>query len=69
MADRETNEDTTERGSENSFNAAPRPINKATLVMIVATIMLVIIAGLLIGGFFSFPTGGANQNTNSSVNP
>ncbi len=69
MTDRETNEDTTERGRENSFNAAPRPVNKVTLVVVVVTILLVIIGGLLIGGFFSFANGGANQNTNGSVNP
>jgi uncharacterized membrane protein len=42
---------------EKSFNQAPKIFSKATLAVIAVGIVLLIIASLLISGFFSSPAG------------
>lgn len=58
MTDKTTNgKDDTEIVDAASLGKANNPISKATLVMIVGTIILVIIAAIVISRFFSAPTG------------
>jgi uncharacterized protein HemX len=40
---------------EKTFNQAPKVFSKATLAVIAVALVLLIIATLLISGFFSFP--------------
>lgn len=58
MTDKTTNGgDNTETVDAASIGKAKNPISRATLVMIVGTVILVIVAAIIISRFFSAPTG------------
>lgn len=63
MADRTINQgDTTATARDKSMNATPKPISKATLLMLAATVVFIIIASILIAAFFNSPSGTNNTN-------
>ena len=68
MIDKTTNgKDDTETVDAASLGKANNPISKATLVMIVGTIILVIIAAIVISRFFSAPTGVSGSASNTAT--
>jgi len=68
MADKTTNgKDDAETVDTKSLGKATNPISKATLIMIAATIIFIIIAGVIITKFFSSPTGVTGLDSTNSV--
>ena len=66
MADNTTNNDkNTEVVDAESLGKASNPVSKGTLIMIVGTIILVIVAAIVISRFFSQPTGGVSGSDSS----
>lgn len=58
MADKTTDEvNNAETVDAASIGKANNPISKATLVMIAAAILFIIIAGVILSKFFSAPAG------------
>lgn len=72
MADKTTNDtNDAETVDAASIGKASNPVSKATLIMIIGTIIFVIVAAIIISRFFSSPTGvtgsgstGATSTTN-----
>jgi hypothetical protein len=63
MADRTINQgDATATERDKSMNATPKPISRATLLMLAATVVFIIIASILFAGFFNSPAGTNNTN-------
>ena len=73
MADRPINQpNRTPTADERSFNEAPKVFSKATLLLVGAAILFLIIAAALYSSFFSNATGGAQPetiNTGAATNP
>ena len=69
MTDKTTNgKDDTETVDAASLGKANNPISKATLIMIIAVIIFLIVAGVIITKIFNAPTGvGGSNSTNSAT--
>ncbi len=71
MADKTTNSgDDAETVDAASLGKGSNPVSRATLVMIVGTIIFIIIAVVIISRFFSAPTGtnGSGSTSTTSTN-
>ncbi len=68
MADKTTNgRDNTETVDAASIGKAANPISKATLAMIAAALVFIIIAGVIISRFFTAPTGSTGSGSSNSA--
>lgn len=65
MAQETSNE---ERAAEKSFNESPKTINKATTVMVIGGIILLIIATVMLLSFCRNDTNTGNSTTPAATN-
>ena len=73
MTDKTSNDnDSKATATEKSFDETPKTISKATLIMVAATALFLLISGVLFLRFLNAPAGGSgsnSSNTESRANP
>ncbi len=67
MADETPNStDRTPMTDEKSFDTSPKVMTKYTIIMVAATILFLIVFGILFIKFLNNPTGGSTSNQNNT---
>ncbi len=60
------NRDRNAAATEKSLDETPKTISKATLIMLAATALFLLISGILFLRFLNAPAGGSGSNSNNT---